>query len=90
VRWFETVVSGLPLCPLFKGQAVQEEIPLEMGQIGCPETSVSNRLSPRNNPEDGRIYTAQSLNATTLGEVQFGCRRLQQMNCVEICDLYDI
>ena len=29
--------------------------PLKMGPIGSPETSVSNHLTPRNNPEDGRI-----------------------------------
>ena len=26
-----------------------------MGPIASPETSVSNHLTPRNNPEDGRI-----------------------------------
>jgi hypothetical protein len=29
--------------------------PLEMGSTGSSETSVSNHLTPRNNPEDGRI-----------------------------------
>jgi hypothetical protein len=28
---------------------------LKMGQIGSPETSVSNHLTPRNKPEDRRI-----------------------------------
>jgi hypothetical protein len=26
-----------------------------MGPLGNPETSVSNHLTPRNNPKDGRI-----------------------------------
>ena len=28
-----------------------------MGPIYSPETSVSNHLTPRNNPEDGKIQT---------------------------------
>jgi hypothetical protein len=28
---------------------------MNTGLIDSPETSVSNRLTPRNNPEDGRI-----------------------------------
>ena len=51
VRWFETDVSGLPIGPNFKGQACI----LEMGPMFSPETSISNPLTPRNNPEDGRI-----------------------------------
>jgi hypothetical protein len=30
--------------------------PLKVKPIGCPETPVSNRLTPRNNLEDGIIY----------------------------------
>ena len=40
VRWFETDVSRLPVCPIFKGQGA---------------SSVSNDVTPRNNPEDGRF-----------------------------------
>jgi hypothetical protein len=29
---------------------------LEDGKIGNPETSVLSHLTPRNNPEDGRIH----------------------------------
>jgi len=38
-------VLGQPMGPIFKGQAVQEEItalPLKMGPIGCPKTSATN------------------------------------------------
>jgi hypothetical protein len=59
VMWFETDVSGLPICPILKGQGVQEEAwaawPMKMGSLGCPATSVSNDLMPRSNTEDGRI-----------------------------------
>ena len=42
--------------PTFKDQAVQEEAwPLKTRPIGSPETSVSDHLTPRDNPEDGRI-----------------------------------
>jgi hypothetical protein len=44
VRRFQTDVSGLPIGPALKE-----------GPTGSPETSVSNHLTPRNNPEDGRI-----------------------------------
>jgi hypothetical protein len=40
-KWFETDVSGLYICPIFKSQTVQE--------------AVSNHLTPRNNPKDGII-----------------------------------
>ena len=52
VRWFETDVSGLHISPIYKG-----ELPLKMGPKGSPETSVSNHLTLRNNPEDGIIST---------------------------------
>jgi hypothetical protein len=56
VRWFETDVSELPVSPIFKNQAVQEEAwSLKMRLIGRSETSFSNHLTPRNNPEDGKI-----------------------------------
>jgi hypothetical protein len=43
VRRFETDVSGLPIGSIFKGQAVRVEV------------SVSNHITSRNNPEDGRL-----------------------------------
>ena len=60
VNWFKTDVSGLRICTIFKGQAVEEEVfftalPLKKGPIGSPETSVLNNITPRYNPEDGRI-----------------------------------
>ena len=55
VRWFETVVSELPICPSFKGQKVQETWPSKIEPTGSPKTSVLNQLTPPNNPEDGRI-----------------------------------
>ena len=54
IRWFQTDVSGLPVRRFFSGQAVLG--PLKMGPIYNFETSVSNHLTLRNNPEDGRIY----------------------------------
>ena len=41
VEWFETDVSGLPIGPIFKGQAVRTVSTSKMGPIGSPETSVS-------------------------------------------------
>jgi hypothetical protein len=56
VRWFETDVSGLSFGPIFKGQAsLWPAWLLKMGPINSPETSVLNRLTPRNNPLEGRI-----------------------------------
>ena len=43
IRWFETDVSGLPIGSIFKGGT------------DSLTTPVSNNLTPRNNPEDGRI-----------------------------------
>ena len=51
VRWFGTDVSALPVGPTFSGRGC----PLKMGPTGSPKTSVSNDLTPRNNPEGGRI-----------------------------------
>jgi hypothetical protein len=43
VEWYlVTEVSGQPICPIFKDQAIQEA--LKMGLIGCPETSVTINL----------------------------------------------
>jgi hypothetical protein len=47
VRWFDTEGSRLSIDPVFRDKAVQE--------IDSPETSVSNHLTPRNNPEDKKI-----------------------------------
>ena len=57
LRRFAFDVSGLLISPMFKGQAVQEAAAwsLKIWPIGSPETSVSNHLTPRNNPADGRI-----------------------------------
>jgi hypothetical protein len=60
VRWLETDVSGRPVGPTFKGEAVQDVYswtswPLKMGPIDTPESSVWNHLTARSNPEDGRI-----------------------------------
>ena len=43
VRWFEADVSGLPVGSHFEGSV-----------CSSPETSVSNHLTSRNNPEDGK------------------------------------
>jgi hypothetical protein len=44
LRKFDVDVSGLPIGPIFKGKP-----------LCSPETSVSNYLTSRNNPEDGRV-----------------------------------
>ena len=38
-------VLGLPIGPIFKGQAVQKASSLKMGPIRCPETSVTTNQS---------------------------------------------
>jgi hypothetical protein len=47
--WLSTDISGLRICPILKGQAVQE------GSIRSPETSMLNQSTPRNVSEDGII-----------------------------------
>ena len=43
------------LKPIFKGQvSTVETWPMKMGQIACPETSVLNQFTLRNNPEYGK------------------------------------
>ena len=58
VRWLETDVSELPVGFIFRGPGCPRRTvwPLKVKLIGCPETPVSNRLTPRNNLEDGIIY----------------------------------
>ena len=66
VEWqFLTDVSGQPVGPIFKGQAVQEEFlhyswtawPLKIGPISCAETSVPNYHSTlRKIPEERRSH----------------------------------
>jgi hypothetical protein len=60
---FATDVAGLPICPIFNYQAVEEKTawPLKMTPIGSPETSDSHQLTPHNNPEDERILPIKSL-----------------------------
>ena len=53
--WYEIDVSGLHIGPIFKRNMSKYILTLEMGPISNAETSVSNHLTPRNNPEDGRI-----------------------------------
>jgi hypothetical protein len=38
---------------------------LRMGLIGISEKSVANHLTPRNNPEDGRIHRAKPSSVST-------------------------
>jgi len=54
VDWYlVTGVSGQPICPIFKDQAIQEA--LKVGPIGFPETSVTKYEPPlRNIAEDWR------------------------------------
>ena len=54
--WIESDVSGLPIGPIFKGQTKKKAGDLKLSSWRtCPEMSVSNHPTPRNNPEDGRI-----------------------------------
>jgi hypothetical protein len=58
VGWFRTDVSGLRIGPIAQGQGGQEEsisLPLKMGPIRSPETSVRNQPTLPNIPEDDRI-----------------------------------
>jgi hypothetical protein len=59
IRWFKTYVSGLPIGLIFKVQATTVWF-LKMGPICSPETSLLHHLTPRNNPEDGRIHALWS------------------------------
>ena len=52
VKWFKTDVAGLPIGRIFNGHDVAHQ---DGADTTCPETSVSNNLTTRNNPEDGRI-----------------------------------
>ena len=60
VQAAENDVSELSIDPIFKGQAVKKKAvwtsgPLNKRPIGRLETSVSNHLTPRNNPESEMI-----------------------------------
>jgi hypothetical protein len=50
----KTDVSGPPIGPIFKDEAVWDGLNIEDGTHSS-KTSVSNHFTPRNNPEDGRI-----------------------------------
>jgi hypothetical protein len=50
LRWVDSTVSELPICPIFL-----DSLTLMMKQIGRPETSLSNYLTQRNRPADGII-----------------------------------
>jgi hypothetical protein len=58
-----TDVSGPPTGPIFKGQTVQKDctaLPLQMGLIGCPETSVAtNKLCLTSQKTEDLFYTAR-------------------------------
>ena len=64
-RWYGTDVLVLPFGPIFKCQTFQESSwtvwPLKMRPIGGPETSVSNYLTPRDNPDNGWIHWCKVL-----------------------------
>ena len=52
-----TDVSGQPIGPIFKGQAIRTAWLLNMGPTGCPETSVTNYQSTLSNiPEERRSH----------------------------------
>jgi hypothetical protein len=67
VRRFETDVSKLLIGPIIESQAVQEIQlgALNIAPIGGPETSVSNFLTLRNKPEEGRIHSQKYLHLNT-------------------------
>ena len=49
------VPSSRVKCPRRKLGHFLDTLPLKMGLIGCPETSVLDQPTLRNNPDDGRI-----------------------------------
>jgi hypothetical protein len=77
VRWFGTDVSGAPICPALKSQAVQVDVwtpkTLKMGKMFGLEMSVSNHVTQRNNPEERRIQFNHggSLRSRELNLVQY-------------------
>ena len=97
VRLFETDISGPPISPILKGQHVQEiyvghplisEIKnslickaFKMAQIGGPETSVSNHLTSRNNPEDERIQFKGG-GSLRSRKISFGVECRNSIECV--------
>jgi len=56
-----TNVLVQPICPILKGQA---DLPLKMGPIGCPETSVTTNLLCNSIQEEQRscLHCSRSLN----------------------------
>ena len=56
VSSFDTDVSGLYICLILEGQAVQEAWDFKMDPIGSRETSIPNHRTLRMNPEYERIY----------------------------------
>jgi hypothetical protein len=58
VDWLSTDVSGQSIGPIFKAH-LDTRI-LTMGPICCPETSVLNQPTLRNDPEDGRTLVNRS------------------------------
>jgi hypothetical protein len=44
------------MCQILNGDVLKEALPLKMVPISSPETFVSNYITPRNNPKDGRIH----------------------------------
>ena len=60
IEWlFRTDVSGQPIDPIFKVQALT----LKMGPISCSETSVRNHHSTlRNIPKERRFHLCRSQN----------------------------
>jgi hypothetical protein len=58
LKWFETDVSGLPIGSIFKGEdalLLGHLDPWRWDPTGSSETSVSNHIAQRKNPEDWRI-----------------------------------
>jgi hypothetical protein len=55
VWWFHVDVSGIPVCPIFKGKSLQFDL-FKMGPRGSPETSLPNYLTSSNNLEDEIIF----------------------------------
>jgi hypothetical protein len=75
--WLVTKVSGQPVGPIFKGQAVQKEFfrtawPLKIEQISFPETSVNYQWTLRNIPEEPKphLYRSQNLKSNNNGKFE--------------------
>jgi hypothetical protein len=73
MRLFETDVSGLPIGSIWTSWPL-------IRPIGSPETSVSNHLTPRSNPEDRRIHGLPVCSCSHYTELYRHVYKMPQIN----------